>query len=357
MQLGDNREEHSCQYIPNTKIIVKGLLLMDKILTVSIAAFNVENYIKQALDSLCDKEILPVLEIFVVDDGGTDKTLEIAQSYERKYPDSFKVIHKENGGWGSTVNYSIQHATGKYFRLLDGDDYFDPSQLKKLVLLLKEIDVDAVYTPYRRFDDKTSRTIQKFSCKKKYPLNEILDADIVKNIEFSMPASTFKTKLLKENNVTILEKCFYTEYRTKAIAYAKKFYITNFEVYQYRIGRFGQSVSLAGLNKHIDDNLKIIREMIAFKNDLGEWANVSLVQRYLKNAIDFQYNSLIVIGDKEKIIEFDNELLKNGESVYRNQSKRILRMRKNNFCHLKLVSCAMRLKMFIVRNIKMLINT
>ena len=88
---------------------------MEKILTISIAAYNVGDYIKNTLDSLVVPEVMDKLEVFIVDDGGTDETLKIAKEYEEKYPETFHAVHKENGGYGSTVNYSIAHATGKYF--------------------------------------------------------------------------------------------------------------------------------------------------------------------------------------------------------------------------------------------------
>lgn len=66
-----------------------------------------EGYLEKCLSSLAVPEIEDDLEVFVIDDGGTDHSLEIAQAYARKYPDIFIPVHKENGGWGSTVNYSI----------------------------------------------------------------------------------------------------------------------------------------------------------------------------------------------------------------------------------------------------------
>ena len=106
---------------------------MEKILSVSIASYNVEKFIRKALDSCCIPEIMDRLEVLVVNDGSTDSTLEIAREYETKYPDTFRVIDKKNGGYGSTVNASIKAATGKYFRLLDGDDWFDRDGLVKFI--------------------------------------------------------------------------------------------------------------------------------------------------------------------------------------------------------------------------------
>ena len=106
---------------------------MGKILTISVAAYNVENYIRDTLESLVIPELLDDLEIFIIDDGGTDKTLAIAKEYELKYPNTFHAIHKSNGGYGTTVNWSIKNATGKYIKLVDGDDWIDANGLKALV--------------------------------------------------------------------------------------------------------------------------------------------------------------------------------------------------------------------------------
>jgi glycosyltransferase involved in cell wall biosynthesis len=119
---------------------------MEKILTISIAAYNVEGYIRQTLNSLIAPEILDKLEVFVVDDGGNDGTLAIAKEYEAKYPGTFHAVHKENGGYGSTINYSVEHATGKFFKQLDGDDWFQTDNLVALVKVLETLDTDCVYT-------------------------------------------------------------------------------------------------------------------------------------------------------------------------------------------------------------------
>ena len=90
------------------------------------------------------------LEVFVVDDGGIDGTLKIAQKYQKKYPGTFYAVHKENGGYGSTVNYSIAHATGKYFKLLDGDDWFNTDKWKEYEKDFAEAGIEIIYFPYTK---------------------------------------------------------------------------------------------------------------------------------------------------------------------------------------------------------------
>ena len=116
---------------------------MNKVLTISIAAYNVGSYIRATLDSLIVSEVLDKLEVFIIDDGGKDDTLAIAQEYADKYPDVFFPVHKENGGYGSTVMWSVEHASGKYFKLLDGDDWFTTENLAEYVKRMENSDADA----------------------------------------------------------------------------------------------------------------------------------------------------------------------------------------------------------------------
>lgn len=78
----------------------------EKVATISIAAYNMEKHIRKTLDSLLDERVIDDLEVLVVDDGGTDRTLEIANEYAATYPNSIFPIHKENGGYGSVLNYT-----------------------------------------------------------------------------------------------------------------------------------------------------------------------------------------------------------------------------------------------------------
>ena len=61
----------------------------NKILTVSVAAYNAQDYLKEVLDSFVDIPNMNKLEVFVIDDGGKDNSLNIAKQYEKKYPDVF----------------------------------------------------------------------------------------------------------------------------------------------------------------------------------------------------------------------------------------------------------------------------
>ena len=77
---------------------------MEKILTITVPAYNVERFLDQTLASFADERVLDLLEVLIVDDGSKDHTAEITKRYEEKYPQTFRLISKENGGHGSTIN-------------------------------------------------------------------------------------------------------------------------------------------------------------------------------------------------------------------------------------------------------------
>ena len=98
---------------------------MNKVLTITVPSYNVEKFLENTLDSFLDERILEDLEVLIVDDGSKDRTAEIGKQYEERYPDTFRVISKENGGHGSTINRGIKEARGTYFKVVDGDDWVD----------------------------------------------------------------------------------------------------------------------------------------------------------------------------------------------------------------------------------------
>lgn len=243
-----------------------------KILTISIAAYNMESYIRHTLDSLVSDRVINDLEIFVVDDGGSDSTLKIAQEYAARYPDSIIPVHKENGGYGTTVNYSIARATGKYFKLLDGDDWFDAYGLEKLILLLREAEEDVIVnTYYVGADENELRLVERFVHEDR-PITKVTE---IGKRSMDMWSLAYKTKLLKNAGLQLPAHMLYTDriFSTVPFANADSIRFYNFPVYCYRIGRDGQSVGRNARIKHKEDTLQVSRILCGFyekhKNCVG----------------------------------------------------------------------------------------
>ena len=108
---------------------------MEKILTIIIPTYNMEKYLDKCLTSLIieDKKLMKLLEVLVVIDGAKDRSSEIGHTYQDKYPETFRVIDKENGNYGSCINRGLKEAKGKYVKVLDADDSFDNGNFSKPV--------------------------------------------------------------------------------------------------------------------------------------------------------------------------------------------------------------------------------
>ena len=119
----------------------------EKLVSVIIPAYNIEDYIGRCLDSVLS-QTYKNLEIIGIDDGSSDRTGEILDNYAKK-DRRIKVIHKENGGVSSARNKGIEAAEGDYIGFIDGDDLIEPEMYKTLVDLLEEENADIAHCGYQ----------------------------------------------------------------------------------------------------------------------------------------------------------------------------------------------------------------
>ena len=118
--------------------------------------------------------------------------------------DTIKVIDKENGGHGSTINVGIKYANGKYFRAIDGDDWVNTNDLKKLIKSLEIIEVDMVLTNFLKcYEDGK---IEKEEFENIIPEKIYSFEEIVKQVKWMCYHSViYRTKLLKEYDIRLDE--------------------------------------------------------------------------------------------------------------------------------------------------------
>ena len=128
--------------------------------SVVIPAYNCENYIERCINSLfsqrCD------LEIIVVNDGSTDKTLEKLLVYG----DRIRVINKSNGGVAKARNLGIKEATGEFVAFCDADDYYREGSFLRLIEEQKRTGADIVRAGYKTFYDTGEEKLPKNRIKK-----------------------------------------------------------------------------------------------------------------------------------------------------------------------------------------------
>ncbi len=248
------------------------------LLTVVVPTYNMEALLPRCMESMVAPSQFGRLEVIVVNDGSTDGSLELARKYERKYPGTVRVIDKENGGHGSCINAGIREATGKYFKVVDADDWLDPVDLTEHMHYLAKVDTDMVVTNYlRSFDGGRSELVSYAERleEKVYELADFYRQVMVDNSSLSyahMHAITYRTSLLQDNDIRITEKSFYVD--QEYIAFPQKFIrkvsYENLALYRYYIGRPGQSVAPDVARKRAPDNHKILRNIISLYESLPE---------------------------------------------------------------------------------------
>jgi len=111
---------------------------VDKVLSIVVAAYNVERFIKNCIRSiiLIPENEKAKIEIIIINDGSTDSTPEILQDYAQKHCGFLLVYSKVNGGLSDARNYGLKKATGKFIWFVDGDDYIETSNIPALIEIL-----------------------------------------------------------------------------------------------------------------------------------------------------------------------------------------------------------------------------
>ena len=242
--------------------MIKVTNMNDKILSVVIPTYNMEGLLPRCLNSLLEPQKTDSLEILVVNDGSKDNSLKIAKAYEEKYPNIVKVIDKPNGNYGSTINKGIEVASGKYFKILDSDDFYVNSNLIKLVEKLKGTNADLVFTNYRRDKGKISVLFRPSQIN--YDKISSFDTLNLSNVvNFAMHGIAYKTSILKNNAIELSTGISYTdsEYCFYPLPFIKTYLAYDLTIYCYQLGRFGQTVNLSSQIKSISHMFRIIDRM------------------------------------------------------------------------------------------------
>lgn len=91
-------------------------------ISIVVPIYNVEQYIRECLDSLV-AQTLDSIEVLMVNDGTKDASGEIAKEYAERWPDKFRYFEKENGGLSDARNYAFPYIRGDYVAYVDSDDY------------------------------------------------------------------------------------------------------------------------------------------------------------------------------------------------------------------------------------------
>ena len=104
------------------------------LVSICIPAYNIEEYLSQTIESVT-KQTYNKIEVIIVDDGSTDKSLEIAKGYESE---KIKVYSQENKGASAARNTAFRYSKGDFIKFLDADDLINPEMIESQIKLALE---------------------------------------------------------------------------------------------------------------------------------------------------------------------------------------------------------------------------
>ena len=218
---------------------------MAKILTVVVPTYNMEQYLDECLHSLITEKSDELLEVIIVNDGSTDRSSQIAHTFSDRYPQTFRVIDKPNGHYGSCVNAGLSVATGKYIKVLDADDKFNTADLNDYLSYLTTCDSDMVITDWCKATIKCKpyryRTYPEYHGKT-FKIEELAPQGKFRGV--MMHAITYRTQMLRDIDYHQPEGVCYTDdvWRFTPLSAVRTVSFADKNIYCYRTGREGQSM-------------------------------------------------------------------------------------------------------------------
>lgn len=238
-----------------------------KYITFTVPCYNSASYMSRCIDSLlvCQDRA----EIIIVDDGSTDATGQIADEYRKNYPDTVKVIHKENGGHGSGVNAGLSAASGLYFKVVDSDDWLDRSALLQVVRYLeqwessgKQPDLLVCNYIYNHLLENKQKVM---NYRNVFESGKIQTWDETGHFHPSqyliMHALIYRTGVLRASGVRLPEHTFYVDniFASQPLPYVRTICYLDLDLYHYFLGREDQSVSEQCLKQRIDQQIRVTK--------------------------------------------------------------------------------------------------
>lgn len=242
-----------------------------KTITFAVPCYNSAEYMDKCIESLlaCGDDV----EVLIVDDGSTkDDTPAKADEWERRCPGVVRAIHQENGGHGAAVNTGLSNASGRYFKVVDSDDWLDAQAMERVMRYLRlqmelkdPTDLVIANYVYEKVFEGT-RTVMRY--KNVFPVEQEFTWDEVGTFNPSqyllMHSVIYRTDLLRDMGLELPRHCFYVDniFVYVPLPQVRTMYYLDVDMYRYFIGREGQSVNESVMMGRIDQQLRITRVMI-----------------------------------------------------------------------------------------------
>lgn len=208
--------------------------------SIIIPVYNAEEHLKQCIESVINQTHKEV-EIILINDGSTDKSGQICDSYA-KQDQRIIVIHKENGGVSSARNEGLKKSTGRYTMFVDSDDWLDTNAVKTLLEIQSENEYEVIMFGSYRDNLIVGKIEEVREGKQSYhsedKVKDVLPLLIKKELMNSLWNKLYKSTLIKDNNITFDESLNIAEdllFNFHVFLKTKSFYVLDQSFYHYMI--------------------------------------------------------------------------------------------------------------------------
>ncbi|MGN0490935.1 glycosyltransferase family 2 protein [Ruminococcus sp.] len=281
--------------------------------SIIIPVYNVEKYLNECVESVIN-QTYSNFEIILVDDGSTDSSPKICDSYVEK-DNRIKVIHKKNGGLSSARNVGIKNMTGDYVLFLDSDDFWDDkSLLSSIDEVIRNYGSDVIILGYRKFYDEKrvyvngyDTTTYEHGKTKAEQVKSLISNNL---FESSAWSKIVNTKLFRDDRLFFTEGVYSEDidWSARLLIYADSFYALSGYGLAYR--QNSSSITHNIKKKNIEDLKNAIVKIVNFSAEIDDQD----YYEWFMNYCSYQYitflNCICSFRDSKQILSERKEMQK-----------------------------------------------
>ena len=265
---------------------------MDELISIIVPIYNVEEYLRECLDSIQKQSYLN-FECIMVNDGSPDNSSKICEEFVEK-DSRFRYFEKENGGVSSARNLGIEHSKGEYITFIDSDDWVDSDYLEVLYTTLLEEGADIAVSTYKKFNIKDNcfyfHIFQRGYDKKTFTGQELIDnLQALSSFDHSYSSTwgklvkSVRVETIRFNEETTLGEDM--EFWYKLYLISDKIVYVNKDNYIYRTSSDEyKHFELEKIRSDIQQRLNFIAFLTARKLEVSSYVDDCIL--YLRDLVD-----------------------------------------------------------------------
>lgn len=292
----------------------------NKLISVIVAAYNIEEYLPRCLDSILAQTYRPI-QIIVVDDGATDTTPEICDKYAAEHAE-IQVIHRKNGGLSAARNAGLEAAEGAYIGYVDGDDWIEPDMYERMLAACEEQGAELCICAYRQVGEGAQPgefSGKQYILSREEALKTYICDDKPYHIYNSVWSKLFRRDIVEDLKFPEGKKSEDILYTTHALLSSKVCVFLDSPYYNYVVSREGSIMNQGMAERRFQDEIPFWREQRkrfeqAGYKELELKAGYHFYRRMLFYYVDFKERKMAAAA--KKLAEMLKSEKKEIETVY-----------------------------------------